>query len=188
MGILFVPYSIELNLPAGSPLPWWTLVGGIGWLLSLTIMPLSLSIAVLRYRLYDIDILINRALVYGSLTTALVLIYVGGVAITQTVFRTLTGQEQQPQLAVVVSTLVIAAIFNPLRRRVQAFVDRRFYRKKYDAVQILQSFGARLRNETDLDTLSSDLVGVVRETVQPAHVSLWLRSFEVGRKPGGNER
>jgi hypothetical protein len=188
MGILFVPYSIELNLPAGSPLPWWTLVGGIGWLLTLTIMPLSLSIAVLRYRLYDIDILINRALVYGSLTTALVLIYVGGVAITQTVFRTLTGQEQQPQLAVVVSTLVIAAIFNPLRRRVQAFVDRRFYRKKYDAVQILQSFGARLRNETDLDTLSSDLVGVARETVQPVHVSLWLRSSEGGRGPGGNDR
>ena len=138
-------------------------------------VPICTGVAIARYRLYDIDIVINRTLVYGSLTTALVLIYVGGVAITQTVFRLLSGQEQQPQLAVVVSTLVIAAIFNPLRRRVQAFVDRRFYRKKYDAVQILQSFGARLRNETDLDTLSTDLVGVVRETVQPAHVSLWLR-------------
>jgi hypothetical protein len=118
----------------------------------------------------------------------LALVYFGGVAIIQTVFRLLSDQEQQPQLTVVVSTLVIAAIFNPLRRRVQAFVARRFYRKKYDAVQILQSFGARLRNETDLDTLSSDLVGVVRETVQPAHVSLWLRTSEVGRKPGDNER
>jgi hypothetical protein len=140
------------------------------------LIPAATGIAILRYRLYDIDVVINRTLVYGSLTVTLALVYLGGVAVTQTVFRFLTGQEQQPQLAVVVSTLVIAAIFNPLRRRVQAFVDRRFYRKKYDAVQILQSFGARLRNETDLDTLSSDLVGVARETVQPAHVSLWLRA------------
>jgi hypothetical protein len=150
--------------------------------------PAATGIAILRYRLYDIDVVINRTLVYGSLTVTLALVYLGGVAVTQTVFRFLTGQEQQPQLAVLVSTLVIAAIFNPLRRRVQAFVDRRFYRKKYDAGQILQSFGARLRNETDLDALSSDLVGVARETVQPAHVSLWLRSLEDGRGPAGDGR
>jgi hypothetical protein len=194
--VVVVVYAIAMIASFAFPEEAWTTAGSVWWLnlltyavlSSFTLVPIAVGIAVLRYRLYDIDILINRVVVYGSLTTALVLIYVGGVAITQTVFRLLTGQEQQPQLAVVVSTLVIAAIFNPLRRRVQAFVDRRFYRKKYDAAQILQSFGARLRNETDLDTLSSDLVGVVRETVQPAHVSLWLRSFEVGRKPGGNER
>jgi hypothetical protein len=104
------------------------------------------------------------------------------VAITQTVFRLLTGQEQQPQLAVVVSTLVIAAIFNPLRRRVQAFVDRRFYRRKYDATKTLASFSSRLREETDLDSLRVEVLGVVRETMQPSHVSVWLRPLtNVGR-------
>jgi hypothetical protein len=116
MALLSVPYSIELSLPPGSPLPWWTLVGSTGWSLTLTIVPLALSIAVLRYRLYEIDILINRTLVYGSLTALLAAVYFGGVATTQAIFRALTGQEQQPQLAIVVSTLVIAALFNPLRR------------------------------------------------------------------------
>jgi ADP-ribosylglycohydrolase len=131
--------------------------------------------AVLRYRLYNIDLLINRTLVYGALTATLALIYFGGVATTQAIFRALTGQEQQPQLAIVVSTLVIAALFNPLRRRIQGFIDRRFYRKKYDARKTLEAFSAKLRDETDLSTLSDDLVGVVRETIQPAHVSFWLR-------------
>jgi hypothetical protein len=175
MGMLFVPYSIELNLPPGSPLPWWTLVNSTGWWLTMTIVPLSLSIAVLRYRLYDIDLLINRTLVYGSLTAVLALVYFGGVAATQAIFRTITGHEEQPQLAVVVSTLVIAALFNPLRRRIQGFIDRRFYRKKYDAAKTLEAFSAKLRDETDLDALSDDLTSVVRETMQPAHVSLWLR-------------
>ena len=108
----------------------------------------------------------------------LVLLYFGGVSATQAIFRALTGQgqEQQPQLAVVVSTLTIAALFNPLRRRIQAFIDRRFYRRKYDAAKTLEAFSAKLRNETDLDALSEDLAGVVRETIQPAYVSLWLRS------------
>jgi hypothetical protein len=130
---------------------------------------------VLRYRLYDIDLLINRTLVYGSLTAVLALVYFGGVAATQAIFRTITGHEEQPQLAVVVSTLVIAALFNPLRRRIQGFIDRRFYRKKYDAAKTLEAFSAKLRDETDLDALSDDLTSVVRETMQPAHVSLWLR-------------
>jgi hypothetical protein len=129
----------------------------------------------LRYRLYDIDVVINRTLVYGSLTVMLALVYFGVVTATQAVFTVLTGQEEQPQLAIVVSTLVIAALFNPLRRRIQSFIDRRFYRHKYDARKTLEAFSAKLRDETDLDALRDDLVGVVRETMQPAHVSLWLR-------------
>ena len=138
-------------------------------------IPIAAGVAILRYRLYDIDLLINRTLVYGSLTVLLAAVYVGGVAATQTIFRALTGQEQQPQLAIVASTLVIAALFNPLRRRIQAFIDRRFYRRKYNAAKTLEAFSAKLRDETDLDALNAELVGVVRETMQPAHVSLWLR-------------
>jgi hypothetical protein len=137
--------------------------------------PISIGIAMVRYGLYDIDILINRTLLYGALTATLVLIYFGGVATTQTIFRALTGQQEQPQLAIVISTLLIAALFNPLRRRIQRFIDRRFYRSKYDARKTLEAFSGKLRDETDLDALSDDLVGVVRETMQPAHVSLWLR-------------
>jgi hypothetical protein len=173
--VLFVPYSIELSLPPGSPLPWWTLVNSALWWLSLSIVPLSLSVAVLRYRLYDIEVVINRALVYGSLTVLLGLLYFGSVASLQNALRALTGHEDFPQLAIVVSTLVIAALFNPLRRRIQAFIDRRFYRRKYDARQTLEAFSATLRDETDLQALNNELVGVVRETMQPAHVSLWLR-------------
>jgi hypothetical protein len=138
-------------------------------------IPLSIGIAVLRSRLFDIDVVINRALVYGSLTAMLVVLYVGGVTLAQTVFRALAGQEQQSQLAIVASTLVIAALFNPLRRRIQSFIDRRFYRKKYDAAQTLGAFSARLREETDLTALSNELVSEVNETMQPQHVSLWLR-------------
>jgi hypothetical protein len=182
MGLLYVPYALELSMPPGSSLPWWTLASSTGWWLTLTIVPLSLSIAVLKYRLYDIDVVINRALVYGSLTAMLLMVYFGGVATTQAIFRVLTGQEQQPQLAIVVSTLAIAALFSPLHRRIQSLVDRRFYRKKYDARKTLEAFSARLREETDLDALSDDLVGVVRETMQPAHVSMWLRPDEAPRR------
>jgi hypothetical protein len=149
-------------------------------------LPTTIGIAVLRYRLYEIDIIINRTLVYGFLTAMLALVYFGGVTTTQAIFRALTGQEQQPQIAVVISTLVIAALFNPLRRRIQSFIDRRFYRRKYDARKTLEAFSARLRDETDLDALNAELVEVVRETMQPAHVSLWLRSSDrIGE--GGSE-
>ncbi len=156
-------------------IPWLEWVSFVLAMAGVVGLPVAVGIAILKYRLYNIDLLINRTLVYGALTAALALTYFGGVATTQAIFRALTGQEQQPQLAIVVSTLVIAALFNPLRRRVQAFVDRRFYRRKYDAAKTLRAFSAKLRDETDLNALSDDLVGVVRDTMQPAHVSLWLR-------------
>jgi hypothetical protein len=144
-------------------------------LLSLLGIPLAVGIAILKYRLYEIDIIINRTLVYGSLTATLLAAYFGGVTTLQAIFRYLTGQEQQPQLAIVASTLAIAALFNPLRRRIQSFIDRRFYRRKYDAAKTLEAFSARLRDETDLQALNGELTRVVRETMQPSHVSLWLR-------------
>ncbi|MBA3390041.1 MAG: hypothetical protein H0U02_11895 [Rubrobacter sp.] len=157
----------------GSPL-WMDFVDYTA-LLSFILIPLAVGFAVLKYRLYNIDLLINRTLVYGVLTVSLALIYLGGVATVQAIFRALTGQEQQTQLAIVASTLAIAALFNPLRTRIQSFIDRRFYRRKYDARQTLEAFSARLRNETDLDELGDDLMSVVRETMRPEHTSLWLR-------------
>ena len=120
--------------------------------------------------------IINRTLVYGGLTATLGLAYFGGVTVSEMIFRAFTGREEQPQLAIVISTLIIAALFTPLRRRIQHFIDRRFYRRKYDARKTLEAFSTQLRDETDLEALSDNLVGVVRETMQPAHVSLWLRS------------
>jgi uncharacterized membrane protein YhaH (DUF805 family) len=159
-------------------------VTGVGWsanisfvlsLIGLICLPIAVGIAILRYRLYEIDLIINRTLVYGPLTATLALTYFGGVATAQLVFRALTGQQQQPQLAIVASTLVIAALFNPLRRRIQSFIDHLFYRRKYDAHKTLEAFSARLRNETNLQALSGELTRVVGETMQPEHVSLWLR-------------
>jgi hypothetical protein len=146
----------------------------LSFLLVVPSIPIATGIAILRYRLYDIDLLINRTLVYGSLTVMLALVYFGGVATTQAIFRVLSGQQEQPELAVVVSTLVIAGLFMPLRRRIQSFIDRRFYRRKYDARKTLEAFSAKLRDKTDLDRLGEDLMGVVKETMQPAHVSVWL--------------
>jgi hypothetical protein len=136
-------------------------------------VPIAAGIAILKYRLYEIDTIINRTLVYVGLTALLALVYVWSVIALQYIFRTLTGGESS--LAVVASTLAIAALFNPLRRRIQALVDHRFYRRKYDAAKTLAAFSARLRDETDLNSLRSELVTVVRETVQPARVSVWLR-------------
>jgi hypothetical protein len=150
-------------------------------------LPVAAGIAILRYRLYDIDVVLNRTLVYGGLTVILAAVYFGGVVTTQALMGALTGQEEQSQLTIVVSTLVIATLFNPLRYRIQAFIDRRFYRRKYDARKTLETFSAKLRDETDLDALSDDLVGVVRETMQPAHASLWLRPDTSPRGSEGQE-
>jgi hypothetical protein len=168
-----VMFMLGGGYSALEELMWY--LGYFVGILGFAFLPVATAIAILRYRLYDIDVIINRTLVYGSLTLMLALVYFGGVTATQALFTALTGQEEQPQLAIVVSTLVIAALFTPLRRRIQSFIDRRFYRRKYDARKTLEAFSAQLRNETDLEALSNDLVGVVRETMQPAHVSLWLR-------------
>jgi hypothetical protein len=173
-GLFFVP---DYLFAQGRTPIWFSLILDLV-LLSFAGIPTAIGFAVLKYRLYDIDIIINRALVYGSLTIMLAAVYFGGVVGTQATFRALTGQQQQPQLAVVVSTLAIAALFNPLRRRIQSFIDRRFYRRKYDASRILAAYGTRLRDEVDLRALNDDLLEVVRETVQPAHASLWLRSSD----------
>jgi len=164
--LIIIPGAIDTS-------PWFEWAGLAIFVAAGAGIPISMGIAILRYRLYDIDLLINRTLVYGPLTATLVALYFGAIVLLQRLFVILTGEKST--LAVVVSTLVIAALFNPLRRRIQSFIDRRFYRRKYDAVKTLEAFGSRLREETDLDALRDDLVGVARRTVQPEHVSLWLR-------------
>jgi hypothetical protein len=176
LGASLFPFS------AGENMSGWVIFAVL--MTGLLGMPVAVGIAILRHRLYDIDILINRTLVYGSLTMLLVLVYFGGVVVLQRLFVLLSGQVST--IAVVASTLLIAALFSPLRRRIQSFVDRRFYRGKYDAQKTLQAFSSRLRDETDLNALSYDLVGVVRETMQPAHVSLWLRPDRGPKKSRGS--
>ncbi len=153
---------------------------------SLLLIPLSIGVAILRQHLYDIDLLINRTLVYGSLTAVLALVYFGAVVLLQQLFTVLTGQGST--FAIVASTLAIAALFNPLRRRIQSLIDRRFYRRKYDAAKTLEAFSAKLRGETDLDALSDDLIRAVQETMQPVHVSLWLRPDLGGSARGPQNR
>jgi hypothetical protein len=160
------------SLPSSSP--GVTLIWPLLIFSAVSTIPVATGIAILKYRLYDIDRIINRTLVFGLLTAVLFAVYFFGVTATQAIVQALTGQEKQPQLTVVVSTLVIAALFTPLRRRLQSFIDRSFYRRKYDATKTLEAFSAKLREETDLDALSHDLASVVRETMQPAHVSVWL--------------
>ncbi len=166
----FIPLWFLTNSPIEeASLPLFLVMDA----LVIAAVPVAAGIAILRYRLYDIDLLINRTLVYAALMATLVLIYLGGVVVLQRALALLSGEGSQ--LAVVASTLAIAALFNPLRRRIQAFIDRRFYRRKYDARKTLEAFSAKLREETDLDALSGDLMNAVRETMRPAHASVRLR-------------
>jgi len=143
-------------------------------------LPLCIGLAILRYRLYDIDVLINRTLVYGTLTGVLGLVYVGSIVLLQYLLRGIIHQDNE--VAIVISTLVIAALFQPLRRRIQAIIDRRFYRRKYDVARTIAAFSATLRHEVNLDQLREELIAVVQETMQPSHVSLWLRPTAPDRK------
>ena len=138
-------------------------------------MPVSVAIAILKYRLYDIDLIINRTLVYVSLTAVLALVYAGGVVGVGGLVRGATGQEKN-NLVVAASTLAVAGLFRPARYRIQRFIDRRFYRSKYDAQRTIADFSAKMRGEIDLDSLTNEMAGVVQDTLQPTHVSLWLRS------------
>ena len=181
-GLGTVAFEIPISgTPLGqfNPLPALAIQAGL--FASLLLIPLSIGVAIVQNRLWDIDIVIRRTLIYGILTVSLALVYFGSVAVTQTVFHALTRKVDQPQLAIVVSTLIIAALFNPSRRRIKSFIDRRFFRSKYDARKTLEAFSATLSRETDLDALSDDLVTVVERTMQPAHVSLWLRPQKESR-------
>ncbi|HZJ52067.1 MAG TPA: hypothetical protein VFF07_14795, partial [Actinomycetota bacterium] len=153
---------------------WLTVVDQIS-LFSFLLIPAAVGAAILRHRLYDIDVIINRALVYGALTAVLALVYVAGVVGVGGRLREVGGQESN-SFAVAASTLAVAALFRPARGRLQAFIDRRFYRSRYDAARTVEEFSRRVRDEVTLDTVTSDLLMAVNETVQPEHASLWLRS------------
>ena len=148
------------------------LVGTPVVILSISLIPLSIAVSILRYRLWDIDVLINRVLVYSLLTAALGLTYLAGVVVLQAAFRALTGQEST--VALVGSTLAIAALFQPVCVRLQQLIDRRFYRRKYDAARTLEAFAETVRDQVDIDRLSDELVGTVERSLEPAHASLWL--------------
>jgi len=172
--IAMVP-SIVLASPWDMRGPvWLTILQNIA-LYSFALIPVAVGIAILKHRLYDIDVIINRTLVYGALTAVLTLAYVVAVTVLQALLRPFAGQSQ---LAVAGSTLAVAAMFRPGRARIQTFIDRRFYRRKYDAGRTLDAFSARLRDEVDLDTLGPELVALVNEVIQPAHTSLWLRETQ----------
>ncbi|MBI3537807.1 MAG: hypothetical protein HY070_09650 [Chloroflexi bacterium] len=174
VGTLIWGFLVELFPPPPGQARLSFYVLGIGFVfLALFLFPLSLAIAILRYRLWEIDLLIRRTLIYGALTAALALFYFGAVIVLQQLFRALTGQSSE--LAIIISTLAIAALFNPLRRRVQDTIDRRFYRRKYDAARVLANFSETARDEVELSKLTARLVGVVKETMQPTQVSLWLQ-------------
>jgi hypothetical protein len=180
----YMPLLIFPSLSASSS--FYFLISTYVYPLGLLLIPLSLGVAVLRYRLWDIDTIINKALVYSGLSLLLAAVYLGLIVGLESLLGLVSGQASQP-VVIVVSTLAIAALFQPLRHRVQAIIDRRFYRHKYDAARTLAAFSATLQNEVDLSQLSEHLLAVVQETMQPASVSLWLRPPDQERRPGPNQ-
>ncbi len=171
--LIVIGFLLSSVISSNANILGGVIVSDISFSVALLLIPLSIGFSILRYRLYDIDVLINRALVYGSLTALLALLYFGLIVALQSLFQGLFHQNNA--VAIVVSTLVIAALFQPLRHRIQAIIDRRFYRRKYDAARTVAAFSTTLRNEVELTQLSEHLVAVVQETMQPSHVSLWLR-------------
>jgi hypothetical protein len=165
-----------LNIPPGQPRLLATISGWFSIMFAISALPVTMSIAIMRYRLWDIDLVIRRTLQYALLTGVLAFIYYGGVILLQTGVRAITGQGNSP-IITVLTTLAIAALFNPLRRRIQNFIDRSFYRKKYNAEQALAQFAATARDEVDMDKLAAALIGVVQETMQPESVSLWVKGL-----------
>jgi hypothetical protein len=181
VGIVGLSTLVNVSSSHQSPYSYFSLFGDTLWYLFELLIPLSIGFAIARAKLWDIDIVINRALVYGTLTIILGLIYFGVVLGLQFLVGNFTAKAQSP-LVIVSSTLLIAALFHPLRRRIQGIIDRRFYRRKYDAARTLAAFSASLRNEVDLSQLSEQLIEVVEETMQPAYVSLWMRPSVSGRQ------
>jgi hypothetical protein len=184
MAVLLILYDLIAALVPGlgAPDSLYHLAGGTIAMLTFLLLPLSVGISILRFRLWEIDLIIRRTLVYSTLTAILVLIYVGLVFIFGALLRNVLGQQQNP-LVIVASTLVVAALIQPLRHGIQRVIDRRFYRRKYDAAKTLAAFNATLREEVDLNQLREHLLSVVQETMQPMHVSLWLRESEHTSKP-----
>jgi hypothetical protein len=174
--VILAAFAVALGFELIGSSGWPHAVSEAGWVVaffSLIVgMPAATGIAILRYRLYDIDVVIRRTLVYGALTAILAAVYVGSVLLLQLALNDVTSDSS---LAVAASTLGVAALFRPARARIQAVVDRRFYRRKYDAARTLEDFSSRLREQVDLDALGGELHRVVADTMQPAHLSLWLR-------------
>ncbi len=172
--LVSIPYYYLQNLPPAMPFPWWAALGGLGWWLGLMIQPLAFTLAILRARLWDIDIIVRRTVTYAVITLLLALIYFGIVISLQQIFaRLAVGQPNE--LVTALSTLALAALFVPLRNKIQGAIDQRFNRKKYDAQKVLEKFSQTVRDETDLEKLTGELINVVHETMQPRSVTLWLK-------------
>lgn len=180
--LVLMALSLSFGVADREPPPWVEVVDNIG-IYAFVLIPLAAGVAILRYRLYEIDLIINRTLVYAGLTAALTAVYLVAVAVLQALLSTFAGRSE---LAVAGSTLAVAALFRPGRVRIQALIDRRFFRQKYDAAQTLEKFSARLRDDIDLDSLSTELVALVGDVMQPMHVSLWLRETHSQRQTDGH--